>query len=153
MWLTWPLTKQRLNFLHAQMIAKCGSAGPRGALRDMLTVFDENAALLQAPTGLVDALRTRDWQALFIEQRALWQRARLVVFGHALMEKLMQPRKAITAHVWIVSAFTDAALAASLTVERLTSRPFLPLPLLGVPGWWAANEAAGFYDDAEVCNF
>lgn len=150
MWLTWPLTKQRLNSLHAQMIATRGSAGPRGALRDMLTVFDENAALLQAPTVLLEALRARDWQALFIEQRALWQGARLVVFGHALMEKLMQPRKAITAHVWIVTAWTDAALAASLTVERLTSRPFLPLPLLGVPGWWAANEAAGFYDDAEV---
>jgi hypothetical protein len=48
----------------------------------MLTVFDENAALLQAPTVLVDALRIRDWKALFIEQRALWQCARLVVFGH-----------------------------------------------------------------------
>jgi hypothetical protein len=150
MWLTWPLTKQRLNFLHAQMIAKHGSAGPRGVLRDMLTVFDENAALLQAPTALVDALRTRDWKTLFIEQRALWQCARLVVFGHALMEKLMQPRKAITAHVWIVTALTDETLAASLTVERLTSKPFLPLPLLGVPGWCAANEAVEFYDDAEV---
>jgi hypothetical protein len=150
MWLTWPLTKQRLNFLQAQMIAQHGSAGPRGTLRDALTLFDENAALLQAPTVLVDALRTRDWQALFIEQRALWQRAQLTVFGHALMEKLMQPRKAITAHVWIVTALTDAALAASLTVERLTSRPFLPLPVLGVPGWWAANETAGFYDDADV---
>ena len=150
MWLTWPLTKQRLNLLQAQIIAKHGAAGPRGTLRDVLTVFDENAALLQAPTALMDALRARDWKALFIEQRALWQSAQLVVFGHALMEKLMQPRKAITAHVWILPALTDEALAASLTVERLTSRPFLPLPVLGVPGWWAANEAAEFYDDPEV---
>jgi hypothetical protein len=150
MWLTWPLTKQRLNCLHAQTIAERGSVGPRGALRDVLTVFDENAALLQAPTALVDALRTRDWKSLFIEQRALWQSARLVVFGHALLEKLMQPRKAITAHVWTVTALTDEVLAASLTVERLTSRPFLPLPVLGIPGWWAANQAADFYDDVEV---
>jgi hypothetical protein len=150
MWLTWPSTKQRLNSLHAQVIAVRGSAGPRGALRDALTVFDENAALLQAPTELLDALRARDWQALFIEQRALWQSARFVVFGHALMEKLLQPRKAITAHVWMVTALTDEAIAASLTIERLTSRPFLPLPVLGVPGWWRANEAAGFYDDPEV---
>jgi hypothetical protein len=150
MWLAWPLTKQRLNCLHATILATRGSAGPRGALRDALTVFDENAAVLQAPTALIDALRSRNWKALFIEQRALWQCARLVVFGHALMEKLMQPRKAITAHVWIVTAATDEALAASLSVERLTSRPFLPLPVLGVPGWWPANEAAEFYDDAEV---
>jgi hypothetical protein len=150
MWLTWTLTKQRLNFLHAQMIGERGSAGPRGALRDALTVFDENAALLHAPAALVAALRARDWKTLFIEQRALWQCARLVVFGHELMEKLMQPRKAITAHVWIVTALTDEALAAHLTSERLTSRPFLPLPVLGVPGWWAANDAAEFYDDAEI---
>lgn len=149
-WLTWPLTKQRLNALHAHQIAKRGCAGPRGALRDALTVFDENAALLQAPAVLVDALRRRDWRALFIEHRASWQHARLIVFGHALMEKLLQPRKAITAHVWAVTAVTDAALAASLTEERLTCQPFLPLPVLGVPGWWAANEAAQFYDDVEV---
>jgi hypothetical protein len=150
MWLAWPQTKRRLNALQAQEIAKRGIAGPRGALRDVLTVFDENAAVLQAPVLLLDALRARNWKALFTEQRALWQSARLVVFGHALMDKLMRPRKAITAHVWIVTELTDEALSASLTVERLTSKPFMPLPVLGVPGWWAANEAAGFYDDAEV---
>jgi hypothetical protein len=26
----------------------------------------------------------------------------------------------------------------------------MPLPVLGVPGWWSANDAADFYDDAEV---
>ncbi|HQX67511.1 MAG TPA: DUF3025 domain-containing protein, partial [Ottowia sp.] len=26
----------------------------------------------------------------------------------------------------------------------------VPLPLLGVPGWWPANQAPAFYDDAEV---
>ena len=24
-----------------------------------------------------------------------------------------------------------------------------PLPVLGVPGWWAANEAASFYDNRD----
>src|SRR5262249_7430551 len=38
MWLTWPQTKQRLNVLQAQAIAERGSAGPRGKLRDALTV-------------------------------------------------------------------------------------------------------------------
>lgn len=45
---------------------------------------------------------------------------------------------------------TDEVLAASLDVERLRSKPFLPLPVLGIPGWWAENETAGFYDAAEV---
>jgi hypothetical protein len=34
-----------------------------------------------------------------------------------------------------------------LTPERLAEKPFLPLPVLGVPSWWLANEDAAFYDD------
>jgi hypothetical protein len=150
MWLSYPQTKQRLNALQAQQIALHGTTGARGSLRDALTLFDENAAILQAPAVLVDALRVRDWNKLFLEERAHWESARLVVFGHALLEKLMQPRKAITAHVWLVEELTDAAIAASLDPERLAAKDFLPLPVLGVPGWWTANEEPGFYDDAEV---
>jgi Protein of unknown function (DUF3025) len=150
MWLAYPQTKRCLNTLQSQQIAAHGKAGSRGALRDALTLFDENGAVLQAPRDLVESLRLRDWHTLFVAQRVLWQSARLVVFGHALLEKLLQPRKAITAHVWTVDRLDDAALAASLDPERLAARPFLPLPVLGVPGWWAANEEAGFYEDAEV---
>jgi hypothetical protein len=150
MWLSYPQTKRRLNALQAEQIALHGTSGPRGALRDALTLFDENAAVLQAPAKLVAALRQRDWRTLFIAQRSLWQSARLVIFGHALMEKLMQPRKAITAHVWVSEELTDGALASSLTHERLVTKVFLPLPVLGVPGWWKANEEPCFYDDADV---
>lgn len=150
MWLSYPKAKRRLNVLQAGQIAQLGTAGPRGTLRDAMTVFDENAALLAAPSELVEALRQRDWQSLFVTQRVLWERARLIVFGHALLEKLMQPRKAITAHVWVLDATDDDSLSASLTVERLSAKDFLPLPVLGVPGWWAANEDPAFYDDAAV---
>jgi hypothetical protein len=149
-WLSYPVTKQRLNALHAQAIEQQGIAGSRGSLRDALTVFDENAALLRAPAELIHSLRVRDWKSLFLTQRALWQSASLIVFGHALLEKLLAPRKAITAHVWVVEALEDEAIAATLQVERLTARSFLPLPILGVPGWWPANEDPRFYDDAEV---
>ena len=150
MWLSYPQTKRRLNALQAQQIALHGTTGARGSLRDALTVFDENAAVLQAPAVLVDALRVRDWKKLFLEDREHWESAHLVVFGHALLEKLMQPRKAITAHVWLVAELTDAAIAASLDPERLAAKDFLPLPVLGVPGWWAGNEGPGFYEDADV---
>jgi hypothetical protein len=149
-WLRYPQTKRRLNALQAQAIAQRGTSGSRGPLRDALTLFDENAAVLQAPAALVDALRRRDWRHLFIELRAQWQAARLTLFGHALLEKLLQPRKPITAHVWLVESTSDDALAEGLTAERLAEKPFLPLPVLGVPGWWPANEAPGFYDDPDV---
>jgi hypothetical protein len=150
MWLSYPKTKQRLNALHARAIEQQGGTGSRGPLRDALTVFDENAALLQAPAELIEALRLRDWKALFLTRRALWQSARLLVFGHALMQKLMSPRKAITAHVWLVQELEDVAIAATLSPERLTTKTYLPLPVLGVPGWWAANEEPSFYEDAGV---
>jgi hypothetical protein len=149
-WLTFPLTKRRLNLLQANEIRRLGTSGPRGALRDALTVFDENGALLQAPPELTDALSRRDWQTVFIHRRSLWQSAHVVLFGHALLEKLRQPRKAITAHVWVVNELSDAAVAESLSPERLNAKQFLPLPVLGVPTWWAPNEQPEFYADAAV---
>lgn len=151
MWLSYPKTKRRLNAIHAgEIVARGAAAGARGALRDALTLFDENAALLQAPRALVEALRSRNWKGLFIDRRADWQSARLTLFGHALLEKLMQPRKAITAHVWIVEELTDDAIASSLVPARLAEKDFLPLPVLGVPGWWPDNESSAFYDDSDV---
>nr|WP_316643732.1 DUF3025 domain-containing protein [uncultured Roseateles sp.] len=137
-WLHHPVLKRRLNALQAVEIAAQGVKSRRGAVRDALTLFDENAALLQAPEPLLEALKQRDWQRLFIELRPLWAQARLQLFGHALLEKLTQPRKPITAHVWI-----DAGVQPAL-------KPFAPLPVLGVPGWWAQNEVAEFYADASV---
>jgi hypothetical protein len=149
-WLTYPHTKRRLNALQAQQIAAHGVTGSRGAVRDATTLFDENAALLRAPDALVDALRRRDWNTLFIQQRSLWRSARLTIFGHALLEKLMQPRKAITAHVWVVPEMTDTAIASSLNREQLVAKPFMPLPILGVPGWWTPNADPQFYADQSV---
>lgn len=148
MWLSRPALKRRLNELQAAQIAQAGVGATRGPVRDALTLFDENAALLQAPAELVQALRERQWRRLFIDDRALWAQARLELFGHALLEKLVTPYKGITAHVWVVEE--GAAPDLGLTAERLAPKPFLPLPVLGVPGWWPANEAPAFYDDAEV---
>ena len=153
-WLVHPGLKAHLNRLHVAVLARDGVTATRGALRDALTLFDENGALLHAPATLARALRERDWHALFGALRLQWAQAELVLVGHALLDKLMQPRKAITAHVWIADAARDAcdidALPRALTPQRLATRPFVPLPVLGVPGWWPANQDSGFYADAQV---
>ena len=155
-WLSFPHTKRRLNQLQAQAIAADGVQAVRGPLRDALTVFDENGAVLQAPEALWDALRSRDWQRLFIDLRPLWGQARLVLFGHALLEKLVSPRKPMVAHVYQAPiaiksiANLDAWLAQAVQPQLWAAKPFAPLPVLGVPGWWPANEAPGFYADAQV---
>jgi hypothetical protein len=155
-WLHFPLTKRRLNQLQAAQIAESGIQPVRGPARDGLTVFDENAAFFQGPDALWDALAAKDWQSLFVTLRPLWAQAHLVLFGHALLEKLVSPRKPITAHVYRAQAATnsiadlDAWMAADLSAEKLASKPFAHLPVLGVPGWWPANEDPSFYADASV---
>ena len=155
-WLHFPQSKRRLNALQAAQIAAEGIQPVRGPVRDALTLFDENAALLRAPDALWAALIERDWPRLFIDLRPLWAQAQLVLFGHALLEKLAAPRKSITAHVYRVQPATDsladldAWLAQDLSAEKLAGKPFAPLPVLGVPHWWAANEAPAFYADAAV---
>ena len=154
-WLTFPRTKARLNQLQAQAIAAAGVGATRGPLRDALTLFDENAALLLAPRELHQALQARQWQRLFIELRPLWADAQVLLFGHAALEKLQQPRKAITAHVYLPrqalpAKDLDAALASDLDPTHLAQKPYSPLPLLGIPGWWPGNENISFYDDPLV---
>jgi hypothetical protein len=159
-WRQFPRSKMRLNALHAQAIGAVGVGAARGPVRDAMTVFDENGALLLAPPAVAaklwGALLARDWHGLLWTHRALWAQAQLVLFGHALMEQLVSPRKPITAHVWVqpfdvmAGVELDAALAADLTAQRLQSKPFAPLPVLGVPGWWPANASPGFYDDPWV---
>lgn len=155
-WLQFPLIKKRLNQLHVAQIAQTGIQPVRGPARDGLTLFDENAAVLQAPDELWDALAAKDWQSLFGTLRPLWQEASLLLFGHALLEKLVQPRKGITAHVYRASvarqtaAGLDAWLAQDLSAEKLATKPFAHLPVLGVPNWWQANEDPQFYADNGV---
>mgnify|MGYP001765411854 CR=1 FL=1 len=166
-WLRFGQIKARLNALQYAQIAQHGVQPLRGAVRDALTLFDENAAFLcsvrHAP--VLAALRERNWQAVFQTHRALLGRHPPILFGHALLEKLVFPYKSITAHVFPAQAAMDfeaiagspggladldAALSQQLASQVWTPKPFVPLPVLGVPRWWAANEQADFYTDRTV---
>ena len=157
-WLRFPQAKSRLNFLQAQEIASQGVNATRGSLRDALTLFDENVLLLQSSDELWQALQDRDWTKLFGEFRDEWQGAHIVIFGHALLEKLVAPYKSITAHVFRITSDVDAKddqaldswLATNLQPDYLATKPYLPLPVLGIPGWWPENEDLSFYSDTQV---
>ena len=47
-------------------------------------------------------------------------------------------------------ADVDGLLAQALDATTLAQKPFSPLPVLGVPGWWAQNLNFSFYDDPQV---
>jgi Protein of unknown function (DUF3025) len=147
-WLHHPALKRRLNELQAAAIARDGVRPVRGPLRDALTRFDEHGALLDAPASIWQALHSRDWQRLFVVERSLWKQARLRIVGHALLEQLaIAPRKPLTAFVHGAGHETGVVSSAA---ESWSARALLPLPVLGVPGWWPENENAGFYADVSV---
>ncbi len=154
-WMHFPLTKQRLNHLQASEIARAGVGQVRGPVRDAATVFDENALLIQTSDAVWSALTEHRWIDAFGGLRREWAHTRLWTFGHAALEKAVQPYKSITVHLWrvpqsVAQTDLDAWLAQDLTPDKLARKPFSPLPLLGVPGWWPANEDPAFYADASV---
>lgn len=168
-WQTFPLIKRQLNALQAAQIAQAGIGKSRGPARDAATIFDENAALLMVREGrcgraLVDELRAHGWLSALHDKRAVFASdVRIWLFGHALMEKLVAPRKAITAHTRVVfasddvlalapgdqRAWLDAHVADELARDGLTTAGFTPLPVLGVPGWWPEQDR-DFYLDTTV---
>ena len=168
-WLTFPRIKRQLNALQAAEIAAAGIGKSRGPARDAATIFDENAALLAvrdnaAGSALVEDLRAHRWlDALYTGRERFVRDCEPWLFGHAAMEKLAAPRKAITAHAMIVRVpddyFTlpfdarrewlDIRVADGLATDGLSTAAFTPLPVLGVPEWWSGQGEA-FYADASV---
>lgn len=157
-WHRFPLAKRRLNQLQAAEIEAQGISATRGPVRDALTLFDENVVLMHAPDEVWAALQARDWLKLFVDLREQWQRVHLVLFGHALVEKLVTPYKSITGHVYRVDshinphdeAALDAWLVQDLQPAKLATKPYEPLPVLGIPGWCVDNAERAYYEDTNV---
>ena len=177
-WLTFPKTKALLNYYHMLEIAKQDSTESRGRVRDTITVFDENGAVLvTSEPNIGAALIDFDWQASLVKPRNSWNdpykptkdaKAAVYIFGHALLEQLIQPRKPLCAHSVVISVSQDFfALSTAeriicldnklaehmdklLSQEGVTPRKLAPLPILGVPHFWPENSSSSFYDDPYV---
>ncbi|WP_329604645.1 DUF3025 domain-containing protein [Undibacterium luofuense] len=168
-WLSFPRTKQILNALQAAQIVALGIGKSRGPARDAATIFDENAAILvvaegQAGDDWIAAWRQHAWSTCLLTQRDWFlQHAELWAFGHALMEKLVAPYKAITTHTRVLRApatywqlshaqrrqWIDGTMCEQLQQAPLLNQDYHPLPVLGVPGWWEGQDSA-FYADTQV---
>jgi len=167
MWLSFPKIKVQLNALQAKEIEKAANlpkVGGRGNVRDAATIFDENAALLVTrDSEWIEALRARRWTDVFLMQREVFEcNCEVKLFGHALMEKLVKPYKAITAHGWPLAVnnnffllspiekrfWLDEAVAQQLS-SGIDKSTFTPVPVLGIPHWWRGQNRE-FYTDPVV---
>jgi len=149
-WLAFPRTKARVNAMHAAEIPR--EAGRRGRLRDLLTLFDEGGAIVQCDDAdLVALLRSSCWKDLFWENREKVRGAmRIVVLGHAVLEKALEPWPGITCKAIVAPAGADPDEQARTWLAQLepgaTPASLAPLPIFGLPGWFA-GQSPELYDD------
>lgn len=168
-WLAFPRAKSALNARHfaALEAQRVAGAPNRGPAQDALTLFDEGGVVVAADDDRPLALlREWRWKELFwSERQRLAERMRFHIFGHALFEKALRPFTGITARGILLKADPellmapppeqiaglDARIAAHLADpgNLLATRELAVVPVLGVPGWCAANEREAYYDDAD----
>lgn len=169
-WLTFPKAKAAINSRHYQALLQqheLSGSSQRGAVRDTNTLMDESGIIVAcADPQLAQALRDFQWRELFWQRRAAVQKNMgFYLFGHGLYEKALQPYIGLTGQGIILDveagffawpqalqlAHLDERLAAYWSDVRncRDTRELSPVPLLGVPGWYAGNEAASFYDDTQ----
>lgn len=151
-----------------QALANTGAAqtpSQRGATRDTNTLLDESGVIVAyADDELVGLLRGFCWRELFWQRRGEVQdRMGFYLFGHGLYEKARQPYVGMAGQGLLLAVeqdffnwpqpqqltHLDRALAAYLADLQhcRSTRELSPVPLLGVPGWAAENERAGYYDN------
>ena len=165
-WLAFPRTKATLNQHHCDEIAARRGEAQRGTARDVLTLFDEGGVIVAcADAQLARLLLDFRWKELFWTRRSEVRRSmRFHVFGHAIYEKALAPRKGVTAKALILDVSTmllaepvqrqlaelDVRAAKYFSEPRAlaSTRSLAPLPILGIPGWEPANEREEYYDDA-----
>lgn len=167
-WLVYPRTKAALNAAHHAALMQTplqkGASGTRGRVRDALTVFDENGVIVASSgADLLEDVHAFRWKPLFWRQRArVRSEMRFYLFGHAMFEKALRPYVGITAHALLIPVSQEVissrsaiqvqsidALASAEVEAMTTPRALSPLPLLGVPEWWPANESETFYDNED----
>jgi len=165
-WMTFPTTKAVINARHYESLSG-GETGNRAPSRDALTLFDEDGALvLSSDAGLLELIREFRWKELFWNRRnEVRERMRFFLFGHALYQKALNPFIGMTGKAVLLNVpaeFAQQPLEAQLAqTDRLlalhvwdrthmtSGRELAPLPVLGVPGWWSANEQESFYENTD----
>lgn len=130
-WSVFPKSKALLNAKHLAYMNDDDSANKRNRVRDAITVFDENGAIVVVSDEtlggeIAQALANFDWQTCLVKHREHWHnpanpkhrdKTKVFIFGHALLEQLISPYKSLCSHTLTVPVpppFFEMALERQL---------------------------------------
>jgi hypothetical protein len=165
-WLTFPNIKANINYWQYNLLQqRWPKQKQRTPLENKLTHLDENGVIVVSSNPyLSELLQAHRWQELFCQHRAAVQKEmRFFIVGHALYEKALNPYIGLTGCAIILTRpfnfFAGTLAQQLLAIDQQVSEWLLqptnlanwakltPVPILGVPGWWAANEDFSFYEN------
>jgi len=151
----YPNTKAQIHALQYQQQSERlqKSQAKRTSLENWLTHFDEcGAVIFSKEAKWLEAFRAHQWKHLFWENRSIFdEKIKIVIFGHGVLEKCLNPYIGLTAKAWLVHDWPDNIddfLSSNLKNIAGNVR-LAPLPVLGVPGWDPRNQRADFYDNQD----
>lgn len=155
-WARHPAIKHALNARQCLHIERQGP-DQRNRAQAALTQFDESGLIVRVrDPALLAAWDRHAWAALFVDGAVHWRKgdiAVVAVIGHALMEQTLLPERLLVGKCLVVHGDDDAdciaAVARAISAGDVLCDPLelRPLPLAGIPGWHAAQDAA-FYQQA-----
>ncbi len=176
-WSAFPKSKALLNAKHH---AHMNTDNQRNRLRDTITVFDENGAIVVVSDEtlgyeIAQALTHFDWQTCLVKHRKHWHnpknpkpqdKAQVFVFGHALLEQLISPYKSLCSHTLFLPVpppFFEMALNRQLAflddflcrrLDRFLTDKVTPRDLQPLPilgvPHFWDNDDPAFYEDRFV---
>jgi hypothetical protein len=156
-WARHPDIKRALNRQQCRHIAAM-APGQRNRAQAALTQFDEGGVIVRVrePT-LLRAWDRHDWAALFVDGAEQWRHGGIAVaavIGHALLEQALVPERLLVGKCVVVKGDDDAS-AIAVVAQAIADGVLLndplelrPLPLAGIPGWHARQDA-GFHARAD----
>ena len=163
-WLTFPKTKRAISEAHVALgVNPDGKTRPRR--RDVLTLFDESGLIILSENDTLRSMNQQhQWRELFVTHRSDFiQQTRPILFGHGAMEQignqLPQVHRGLTVKaLWLplptsttLPELDDYLAKRTVSGESLGEQErSTPMPVLGLPAWFAENELPACYDDETV---
>ena len=152
-WQQFPQSKKLINQLQYSLQKQRYPEKQRLPAENMLTLFDENGAIVIAQNPeLLELIKQHRWHELFWQRRdEVRQQLQVYIFGHGLYEKAINPYLGLTAQALLfvdtMPCCIDSLVAKYIGDHstQLKTDHVNPLPILGIPGWWAQNNNEDFY--------